>query len=99
MIYDYAFVKKPNPSKAKMVLEKALNIRRKLSKEEPAAYLMDVAQSANNLAILLDCPCVDAKENEIEDLFAEALEIRESLNQDYYWSWVADIASIGVRPR
>lgn len=88
-----------NPSKAKMVLEKALNIRRKLSKEEPAAYLMDVAQSANNLAILLDCPCVDAKENEIEDLFAEALEIRESLNQDYYWSWVADIASIGVRPR
>ena len=80
-IFDYAyFCKEQNDFKdAETYYEKALEIRRRLAKDNPKVYEPDVAQTLNNLANLYKNT---QRFTEAEDMYTQALEIYQRLSKD-----------------
>lgn len=77
-------------NEAERLFNKALNIRRKLSKQDKLQYAKYVAITLNNLALLI---AQDPKRrNEAEDLHQEALGIRLWLDEQYPNTFKKDIA-------
>ena len=77
--------------KAEILYQEALEICRRLAKDNPAAYEPDVAIICNNLANLLSDI---SRYDEAEKLYREALEIRRRLVQDNPAAYEPDAAVI-----
>uniref|UniRef100_UPI0028E23087 tetratricopeptide repeat protein n=1 Tax=Porphyromonas endodontalis TaxID=28124 RepID=UPI0028E23087 len=76
--------------KAQDYYEEALQIRRELAQQNPEAYLPDVAESLNNLGVLLS-DTDDLKR--AQDYYEEALQIRRELAQQNPEAYLPDVAT------
>ena len=84
MLFEYAlFLQKHNQfSKAISLYEEALEIRRKLAKENPNAFLPYVATTLNNLAIFY---LYDRPDKELSKQYAnEAIEVLGKCNDTLF---------------